>query len=92
VREPPALPFLARPGYRRRRLIEAIRLLPYAGLLLFLFPLLWPENDGATLTSRATIYIFAAWFMLVLAAAIGARALSRAEARDDEGGGDGEPL
>jgi hypothetical protein len=87
VREPAPLPFLARPGYRRRRLIEAIRLLPYAGILLFFFPLLWPHGgDAAQTTSTSAIYLFAAWFALIVAAFLGARRLRRSDRRDDADG------
>jgi len=88
VREPAQLPFLARPGYRRRRLIEAIRLLPYTGLLFFLFPLLWPERETAVQkTSSGAIYLFAAWLVLIVAAAVCARVLGRFEAEDRGDGG-----
>jgi len=87
VKEPAPLPFLARPGYRRRRLIEAIRMIPYAGILLFIFPLLWPhDGDASQKTAHGAIYLFVAWFVLILASALGARALRRAEARDAAGG------
>ena len=78
MKDPALLPFLARPGYRRRRLIEAIRLVPYLGLVLILFPLLWTgDGDDYALTSRAMIYLFGVWGALILAAAIGAAALRR---------------
>jgi len=84
LREPAPLPFLARPGYRRRRLIEAIRLLPYAGAILFFFPLLWPASESTERsTAGAAIYLFSAWLVLIVAAFAGARALDRAEASDD---------
>ncbi|GGD44147.1 hypothetical protein [Sinisalibacter lacisalsi] len=69
--------FLGRETYRRRRLIDAMRLLPVAGALLFLLPLL---GGGATPRSTALggIYLFVAWFGLILAAALFVRALSRA--------------
>ena len=83
MKEPAPLPFLALPGYRRRRLIEAIRMLPLAGLLVFLFPLLWPQSgETAVTTSRGAIYLFSGWFVLILGAAAGARALKRADRKD----------
>jgi len=89
VREPAPLPFLARPGYRRRRLIEAIRLLPYVGLLLFLFPLLWPETETSVQkSSHGAIYLFVAWMVLIVAAFLGSRALNRFDDEDRPDGGE----
>ena len=85
MKEPAPLPFLARPGYRRRRLIEAIRLMPYAWVLAVLFPLLWPDSEGAPeLTSHGAVYLFSAWALLILAAAAGVRALRRTDRRPAE--------
>ena len=70
----PVLPpvFLERQSYRRRRLMDAARLLPVLGALLFAVPLLWTGADSAgsgdpTPTSRAILYIFTAWALLILA-------------------------
>jgi hypothetical protein len=63
--------FVARQTYRRRRLMDAARLLPLLGLLLWAVPLLWrnaPEDGVAS--SGALIYIFGVWCALVLAAAL----------------------
>lgn len=68
--------FLERRGYRQRRLVDAARLLPLAGALLWLVPLLWPQGGGpegsqqiaAVPTSSAIIYIFGIWIILALAA------------------------
>jgi hypothetical protein len=87
---PPA--FLARASYRRRRIIDAARLLPVLGLFLFMLPILWrpaetPEPD----TARGGLYLFAVWFGLIVAAFVLARVLSRAappggeDAPPDEG-------
>ena len=63
--------FLERTLYRRRRLADALRLLPLAGAVLFLLPLLWPDpgpgEDGVPM-SRAIIYIFSVWAGLIVAA------------------------
>lgn len=70
----PAEPlFLARQGYRRRRLGDAARLLPVLGTALFVLPLLGAAATGRS-TSGGGIYLFAVWFVLIL----GAAALSRA--------------
>ncbi|MEL6170127.1 MAG: hypothetical protein AAFR35_15680 [Pseudomonadota bacterium] len=65
--------FLARRTYRRRRLMDAARLLPVLGLFIFLLPLVWGEALG---TARAGLALVAAWvFLIVLAGAL-ARALT----------------
>lgn len=86
--------FLARETYRRRRLIDAARLLPLLGLFLILVPILWqpaatPEPD----TARGVVYIFTVWALLIVAALLIARQLGRADPpqrpTDDESGGEG---
>jgi len=62
--------FLARAGYRQRRMRDAARILPLVGIVLLLQPILWqpaatPEPD----TAAGGIYLFAVWFGLILAAA-----------------------
>jgi hypothetical protein len=72
----PSPVFLERRSYRQRRLVDAARLLPLAGVLLWLVPLLWPQGGGAeggaqvpaVSTSSAIIYIFGIWIILVLSA------------------------
>lgn len=75
MKEPATLPFLARPGYRRRRLIEIIRLVPFLGLLMFLIPILWTgeNNPDPARTSNGWLYLFAIWFLLIAIAAVLAR-------------------
>lgn len=63
--------FLERQTYRRRRLMDAARLMPVLGALLFAVPLLWPAaGDPGGVdpmpTSGAILYIFAVWAMLIL--------------------------
>ncbi len=59
--------FLERQTYRRRRLVDAARLVPILGLLLWLVPLLWPtEGDSRTSMSTAIIYLFGVWIALVI--------------------------
>ncbi len=90
--------YLARRSYRRRRLIDAARLLPLMGVVLFLLPLLWaPAEAPETATARQGLYVLAVWFALVVAALVLARRLPRGDdGRDDEsedapapGSGDG---
>ena len=64
--------FLERHRYRRRRLWDAVRLLPILGLILWMVPLLWPVADetaaGGVKTSSALLYLFAVWIFLSLVA------------------------
>lgn len=73
MRAPGARPvFVERRVYRTRRLMDAARLLPVLGALLFLVPVLW--SDGGDLAGRAG-YLFAVWGLLVGAAAVLSRVL-----------------
>lgn len=90
--------FLARSTYRRRRLIDAARMVPVVGLLFFLLPIL-----GAGSATRATasggIYLFAIWLGLIAITAVLTRLLSRGDQgvgtdprEPGNSGGGGEPL
>ena len=66
--------FLERQTYRRRRLLDAARLLPFLGAVLFAVPLLWPTSAAKHTASaqpdplpmsHAVIYIFLAWAGLI---------------------------
>ena len=62
--------FLERRGYRLRRLMDAVRLLPLFGLALWMLPLGWsnaahPETQMPL--SVALRYLFGVWAILVLA-------------------------
>lgn len=84
---PPPL-FLARRSYRRRRMMDAARLLPLAGLVAVLLPALWaPAQTPAPDTARGLIYLFAVWALLVLAAAVLSRGLAPALDAEDEAEG-----
>ncbi|WP_197919191.1 hypothetical protein [Thiosulfatihalobacter marinus] len=77
--------FLERQSYRRRRLVDVIRMLPVLGALLWMVPLLWPTDaQGGVATSKAIIFIFVVWAGLVLASALLTRALARGDAGDDQ--------
>lgn len=69
-RERPPI-FLERHSYRQRRMMDALRLLPILGLMLWMLPLFWPspsELQGDALpASTAVIYIFGIWALLILA-------------------------
>lgn len=83
MRAPQQPMFLARQTYRRRRLMDAARLLPFLGIGFFALPVLW--EDGAE-TSEAVVYIFLAWAALIVLAALLARRLNRMPSDDDGGG------
>lgn len=80
-RRPPL--FLERHGYRRRRLADALRLLPVLGALLWLLPLLWDLEGAGTHGASTLLYLFGTWAALVVACAA---LVSRLEAMDRDGG------
>lgn len=83
--------FLARRSYRRRRIMDAARLLPLVGLVLFLLPMLWhPGETPVPDTARGMIYLFAVWAGLILAAAALARGLAPALDAEEEAEGSPE--
>jgi len=67
--------FLERRSYRHRRLMDAVRLLPFVGLALWMLPLLWsgaapqgvPETaQGAPMrSSTALLFVFGVWCVLI---------------------------
>lgn len=69
--KPPAPMFLERRLYRRRRMMDAARLLPLVGLLLFLAPLLWAPTPGeGASTAHGMIYLFTIWALLIVISAV----------------------
>ena len=64
--------FLEQETYRRRRVMDAARLLPLLGVALFALPLLWPKpgdpgGEGTSVTmSSAVLYIFGVWALLII--------------------------
>lgn len=81
--------FLARRSYRRRRLMDLARLMPFAAAVLFLLPVAW---GGTLSTASGMIYIFGAWGALIVFAALLSGPVGRAEAdpeatgANDDGG------
>ncbi len=74
--------FLPRVGYRKRRLVDAARLLPVFGGFLLLLPILWaPGETAAGDTAPDGMYLFAVWAVLIGVAACLAPGL--ADAADD---------
>lgn len=66
--------FLERRSYRRRRMMDALRLLPIAGVFLWMLPVLWPTPaDGpaapeTVALSTAATYVFMVWLALIASA------------------------
>jgi len=88
--KPPRQPlFVARDTYRRRRMMDAARMLPVVGIVLILLPLLWsPAGDEPRDTAMDGIYLFAIWGLLVALAAMLAPGLAdppQGQTRDDGG-------
>ncbi len=62
---PPDRPlFVARESYRRSRIIDAIKLVPVLGALLFLIPILNMSSGSAT-TFSGLLYLFLSWLGLI---------------------------
>ena len=76
MRKPAEPLFLARQGYRRRRLGDASRLLPVLGAVLFVAPLVGTVPGGRT-TAGTGLFLFAVWLALIVAAGVLGRALTR---------------
>jgi len=75
--------FLERRVYRRRRLIDAARILPVAGLVAILLPALW-SRGGQVSTAAEALYLFGLWLALILAAGALSRPLREAQERERE--------
>lgn len=61
--------FLERGSYRKRRLMDALKLLALLGTVLWMIPTLWPDTSDSTVepvaTSRALFYVFGVWIVLI---------------------------
>ncbi|MDE0850201.1 hypothetical protein [Yoonia sp.] len=58
--------YLARASYRQRRLRDIIRILPLAGFLAWILPVM---SGQVPATSAVGLYIFAGWIVLIVASA-----------------------
>lgn len=75
-REPGGSEFVERDLYRRRRLVDALRLLPVLGAGLFLMPPLILGDASASTAMRLT-YFFSCWVALIGLCAMLVRVLRR---------------
>ena len=81
--------FLEKRSYRRRRVVDGLRIMPILGAWLFLVPVLWPAGVGAPFMSRVLIYVFGAWVLLIVASYMLIVIQERlGGTREDETGGD----
>ena len=77
--------FLERDSYRRRRILDAARILPVAGFVLILLPVLWSFDTGARIAAEA-VYLLVLWCALIVVAAVLSRPLRAGLKRDAQGG------
>ncbi|WP_370344001.1 hypothetical protein [Pararhodobacter marinus] len=76
--------FLERSTYRRRRMMDAARILPVVGFVLILLPVLWTHSGGFG-TAGEAVYLFGLWGLLIVAAALLSAPLRGALRRDAQG-------
>ena len=80
--------FLQRRSYRQRRVADAARMLPIAGLILMLLPLLFTGGEAGETepvrTSQIGLYIFALWVVLMATAFGLSRGLQEPKDRADD--------
>ncbi|WP_299962729.1 hypothetical protein [uncultured Roseobacter sp.] len=80
--------FLERGSYRLRRLLDAVRLLVFVGAGLWMIPLLWPSDGaGAVPMSRALLYVFSVWALLIVAAGLLVHRMPQSPEQADAGEG-----
>lgn len=81
MREPSSPQFLDLRSYRRRRLVDAAKLLPVLGAVLFLMPLpfLFTQEGDEFNAVPMSIYLFAVWLALIVSARILAKSLQKRE-------------
>jgi len=92
MRRPRAPLFLAKAGYRRRRLHDAARLVPVFGAFLVFLPILWAPGETAERdTASDGLYLFGVWAGLIWAAAALAPGLRRNAPPETATGSDRDP-
>lgn len=57
--------FLERKSYRRRRLMDAAKLFPIIGAVLFSLPLVWQSGETTVPLSQVFVYVFIIWAGLI---------------------------
>ncbi len=82
--------FLQRQPYRRRRLIDAARVLPVFGSFLLLVPAVLIPWDVAGSTSSMWLFLFGVWIAMILSGAMIVRYLVDVDDRNRKGGDDPE--
>lgn len=79
--------FLERRSYRRRRVMDALRLLPFlCALLWVIVPAMWPNGPEAgrdTASSSALWYLFSIWVLAITASFVLWRKLRKGEDAGD---------
>ena len=86
--------FLERRSYRQRRMLDAVRILPVFGTLLWLLPLFWPtiagSQAGQVSLSGAVTYVFGVWLFLIVCSLLLSRSLRHTlKDNNDPAGGQG---
>ena len=84
--------FLARKSYHRRRMMDAARLLPLAGIFFIFMPILWqPQETAEPDTAFGLVYLFVVWSLLIIVARVVSHLVADAPdgAGDEADGGDG---
>ena len=87
--------FLERRSYRRRRMMDAVRILPLlCGLLFLMVPLMWPKGDGGAAAlplSTAIWYLFIVWVLAIVASFALWRRIRRGSGDTDAPSADAAP-
>ncbi len=77
--------FVGHHTYRRRRMVDAARVLPLLGVALLSLPVLWRTPDGQGLpTTHLMGYVFGVWLLLALGAAGLSGYLAARDDRDED--------
>jgi len=86
----PSPVFLERGNYRRRRMLDAVKLLVILGACLWLIPVLWPVPDtGGTepgAMSYALYYVFGVWIFLTALSAFLTTKMRTTDLQDEDAG------
>ncbi|XDA96594.1 hypothetical protein AB1M95_10620 [Sulfitobacter sp. LCG007] len=76
-----------------RRLMDAVRCWPVFGAVLWMLPLVWPHagEDDALPMSRALLYLFGVWLVLVIGAFVSWLLLRRSPGEAGADAQEGDP-